>query len=39
MNPRLIGIKRVSTETPNLLTQTSLNSDIKSNFVRGLTRC
>ena len=29
MNPRLIGIKRVSDETPNLLTQTSLNSDIQ----------
>jgi hypothetical protein len=28
----LIGIKRVSDETPNLLTQTSLNSDIQSNF-------
>jgi hypothetical protein len=24
----IIGIKRVSAETPNLLTQTSLNSDI-----------
>jgi len=31
MTPRLIGIKRVSAETPNLLTQTSLNSDIKLN--------
>jgi hypothetical protein len=28
----LIGIKRVSDETPNLLTQTSLNFDIQSNF-------
>jgi hypothetical protein len=34
----LIGIKRVSNETPNLLTQTSLNSDIKSNFTTFLAR-
>jgi len=32
LTENIIGIKRVSNETPNLLTQTSLNSDIKQNF-------
>jgi hypothetical protein len=35
----LIGIKRVSTETPNLLTQTSLNSDIMFNLRGRLQSC